>query len=655
MKIRSLEMENFGPYYGVQRVDLSTTKGAHIVLIHGENMRGKTTILNAIKWCLYGRVTTQVAHQVLADEGFASYVARGEGREFTVGVKMEISHTHEKFTLHRHFRCQQNEALPDEVLITKSPKLHVVSDKRGVVSIDEAHDLINTMLPEDLSGLFFFDGESLGELQRSVESASGSAILRNRIERILGMPAFTESIAVTGALRREVSKRIQEITKVTKKQQEISTRLSSLESDLAHRKQQRQGVEAFLGSVRRKIDELEPIFRANALLIENERRYDEAKSELSDLDERIQAIKSQIRELLDRGYWICLGPKIEALRETLEDEIQKSQLSMVENTNVLGVARVANMLVTGKCDTCGHVLSDDEKKALRLEASVIGSVSEIPEATQDLISRNKQLRAFSNSKSQRQRIGDLDSDLRESIIKREYTVRKVADLRNVLEEAGESGATIEREYLEAKLSEEQSETTLAELNRKISEVEAEIRSIEGTMSDDVDDPQLKRRGKILGEVEELLNAALRNFERAIRARVMEEASQIFGKLTTEVKYAGLRIDNDYNLKIIDQVDRVIQKRSAGAEQIVAMSLVGALSHCAVNDAPVLIDTPFGRLDSTHRRNVVAWLPELADQVILFVTSGEFDEDIHGALLKDQIAEEYDLVSVSHIQTEVRSR
>jgi DNA sulfur modification protein DndD len=86
-----------------------------------------------------------------------------------------------------------------------------------------------------------------------------------------------------------------------------------------------------------------------------------------------------------------------------------------------------------------------------------------------------------------------------------------------------------------------------------------------------------------------------------------------------------------------------------------MSLVGALAHCAVNDAPVLIDTPFGRLDSVHRRNVVAWLPELADQVILFVTSGEFDEDIHRALLKDQIAEEYDLVPVSHIETTIRSR
>lgn len=655
MKFHALELENFGPYFGLNVIDLSTTEGARIVLIHGENMRGKTTILNAIKWCLYGRVTTQVAHQVLADEGFASYVARDQGKEFSVGVKLDISHANENFTLHRHFRCRQNESLPDEVIITKSAKLHVVSDKRGVVTVDEAHDLVNAMLPEDLSGLFFFDGESLGELQRSVESSSGSAILRNRIERILGMPAFTESISVTSGLRREVSKRIQEMAKFTKKQAEDSKRLSEFEAEIVRRRLQRDGVEAFLDEVRRKIAELEPIFRANALLIENEKRYDEAKGELSDLDERISAIKGEMRDLLDRGYWICLGPKIDSLRENLDDEIQGAQMGLVSNSNVLGRQRVENMLATGICDTCGHHLSEDERAALRKSASNDTYIGEIPERLQDLISRTKQLRMFSNSQSQRQRLGDLDTDLRESIVRREYLNRRVSDLRQVLEEAGESGATIEREYLEAKLSEEESEGTLGEINRKIGELESDIRSLEGTMSEGVDDPRLRNRGKILAQVEELLSAGLKNFERDIRVRVMDEASQIFGRLTSETKYAGLRIDSDYNLKIIDQDDRVILRRSAGAEQIVAMSLVGALSQCAVSDAPVLIDTPFGRLDSTHRQNVVAWLPELAAQVILFVTSGEFDEDIHRALLKDQIAEEYDLVSVSHVHTEIRRR
>ena len=655
MKILKVDLENFGPYYGVQEIDLSTSKSARIVLIHGENMRGKTTILNAIKWCLYGRVTTQVARQILADEGFASYVARDHGSEFTVGVTMVVSHSKEKITLHRRFRCQQNEALPDEVIITRGQKFTVVSDKRGVIGSDEASNLVSAMLPEDLSGLFFFDGESLGELQRSVESSSGSAILRNRIERILGMPAFTESIEVISGLRREVSRKIQELNKTSKKQEEASQKLASAEKSLLDQKQMRQGVVGFLEQSRRKILDLEPIFRANALLIENEKRYDEAKSDLSDLDERIDMIRSEMRDLLDRSFWICLGPKIESLRDTLDTQIQSAQMSMMTSSNVIGKARIDEMLRRSQCDTCGHILSEDEVAQLSRKLLEDDHIAEIPEVLQDLISKNKQIRTFGSGESQRHRTEDLDKDLRESIIKRDYKNRQVSDLRQVLEEVGESGASIEREYLDAKLSEEEGEKTLRDIDQRILEIETGIRSIEGTISEGIDDPLLKRRGKILAEVEELLLAGLKNFEREIRLRVMEESSAVFGRLTSEAKYAGLRIDNDYNLKIVDQDDRVIIKRSAGAEQIVAMSLVGALSHCAVNDAPVLIDTPFGRLDSTHRRNVVTWLPDLADQVVLFVTSGEFDEDIHRALLSDQIAEEYDLVPISHVQTEIRKR
>jgi hypothetical protein len=39
--------------------------------------------------------------------------------------------------------------------------------------------------------------------------------------------------------------------------------------------------------------------------------------------------------------------------------------------------------------------------------------------------------------------------------------------------------------------------------------------------------------------------------------------------------------------------------SAGSEQIVALSLIGALNRCATREGPVVMDTPFGRLDRRH--------------------------------------------------------
>src|SRR5829696_7844708 len=53
MRITSVELENFGPYGGKHTVDLASGE-APVTLFYGENMSGKTTLLNAVRWCLYG-------------------------------------------------------------------------------------------------------------------------------------------------------------------------------------------------------------------------------------------------------------------------------------------------------------------------------------------------------------------------------------------------------------------------------------------------------------------------------------------------------------------------------------------------------------------------------------------------------------------------
>ena len=55
MKIHRLVVENFGPFLGKHEIDLDVSPTAPVVVIHGENMRGKTTLQNAIRWCLYGQ------------------------------------------------------------------------------------------------------------------------------------------------------------------------------------------------------------------------------------------------------------------------------------------------------------------------------------------------------------------------------------------------------------------------------------------------------------------------------------------------------------------------------------------------------------------------------------------------------------------------
>lgn len=55
MKINKISLFNFKSYAGLHEIDLSVNNEKNVVLLIGSNGSGKTTILEAVKLCLYGR------------------------------------------------------------------------------------------------------------------------------------------------------------------------------------------------------------------------------------------------------------------------------------------------------------------------------------------------------------------------------------------------------------------------------------------------------------------------------------------------------------------------------------------------------------------------------------------------------------------------
>jgi DNA sulfur modification protein DndD len=97
----------------------------------------------------------------------------------------------------------------------------------------------------------------------------------------------------------------------------------------------------------------------------------------------------------------------------------------------------------------------------------------------------------------------------------------------------------------------------------------------------------------------------------------------------------------------------IDVRSAGAEHIVALSLMGALQRNAPLKGPIVMDSPFGRLDEGHTKRVVRALPMMSDQVVLLVYRGELDAQKAREELGGRLVAEYELRrrSARHTQIE----
>ena len=160
------------------------------------------------------------------------------------------------------------------------------------------------------------------------------------------------------------------------------------------------------------------------------------------------------------------------------------------------------------------------------------------------------------------------------------------------------------------------------------------------------------RRDVANEMHELFKEGVEVYREQLRHRVETDASRYFRMLTTEPDYAGLRINDSYGLTIIHTDGSDIPIRSASAEHVVALSLVAALQNNAQLRGPIVIDSPFGRLDGGHRSHIVEVLPKMADQVVLLVYEEELPPDRAREALKGRLRAEWALERRSARHTEL---
>lgn len=161
------------------------------------------------------------------------------------------------------------------------------------------------------------------------------------------------------------------------------------------------------------------------------------------------------------------------------------------------------------------------------------------------------------------------------------------------------------------------------------------------------------KSSLLRAASEVFDAAVDRYKRDLRGKVESTASDLFLRMTTEGSdYERLEITESYGLNIIHKDSRIEEGRSAGAEHVVALALMGALQANAPLRGPIVMDSPFGRLDEGHTKNVVAALPTMAPQVVLLVHEAELRRNNVREILGSRLLRVYELVKVSARRTRI---
>jgi DNA sulfur modification protein DndD len=137
------------------------------------------------------------------------------------------------------------------------------------------------------------------------------------------------------------------------------------------------------------------------------------------------------------------------------------------------------------------------------------------------------------------------------------------------------------------------------------------------------------------EVLNLFEAKIRNKHISTLEKLIKDAFKALLRKRLFINSISICPDSfSLTINIVGEGFVPASKLSAGERQLLAVAVLWALAQASGRKLPTVIDTPLGRLDSSHRKSFVQnYFPYAGEQVILLSTDEEIVGTYHQSLKK----------------------
>ena len=479
MRFEQIKIKNYGPYRD-EEIVFSDQQG--VTIIWGNNGTGKTTLLNIIKYALFGKFfggkykkdpKTKTMNKDALKEGERSF-----------SVTLRIMSDSDIYELRRE-QCIKDDVA--EVSSDSDFKEIVTLKKNGsILSPEDTKRHLNRILPEDISRFFLFDGELLKEYEALLEEGDPEGEgekIKSAIEKILGVPLLKTSALTIAGIENDYEKKVSKAAQLDKNNQELvktynklSEKIINDQSDLQEKKDK---LTALIEQKNYLLEQMKSNKKVIAL-IEKKNSYqsnlDTAKSEYNECVSGIPSKVSLVWRYMLKSRATDAASSIESMYRSLEDK--NSAYNYLKNK--------ANSDV---CPTCGRPY--EGHKEVHLEPLTSDEMNRL----ELLRSIRKSLFSFVNASDQ--------SQLVETIEKRLLTTQhNISEYTSKIKECEEEiGMTFEETQDIENLQEESNRCS-----QQIAILKGSIEQLESTIDEDSREKerlynQIKKNGS--GELEKL--------------------------------------------------------------------------------------------------------------------------------------------------------
>jgi DNA sulfur modification protein DndD len=633
MYFTKIELHNFGIYKGHHEMNLSNQVGnRNVTLIGGLNGRGKTTFLDAILLALYGKQALKYIQEN----------ARSYERLLAEHIN---KHATDDLTYVAVALCLDDGTT---LRVCRSWKLKgkkidesISVEKNGIIDkyLGESWSYyIEEILPFGIARFFFFDNEKITQL---ADDASFEQI-KTSIKSAIGVTTIEKAITHIDEVIRRKKDALQtfEKSEINQDYQDVEVQLKEINTKIEEARRSAEILKSNCESIAITIETKEKEFWASGGDLTLSR--DAIKQEKEKIRARVQEIRDEImlwvsdpatplfmcRELVMQAYDTeraeqrkaalkLSDPIIGQIQEHILDRFNQSNFDARTLEIITDIVKQEIKKFTSSDEAAEHISMSPT--TMFLFERLIGSVF------RELDVKIKTIISFVDS--QENELMSLDAHLGESDEK-----TMAMKLYEALKDYERKKALADDQYQKQQSLIESLERQKDILHSKRLQLIKAIAEKENTNDDNA---RIIKYSALSIEV-------LKNFKIRLQREKIDKlsvtATECFQTLVEKDSLVSkINIDTDsLDVTILDPDGNELLKNqlSAGEQQMFAISIVWALARTSGYKAPVVIDTPMARLDSSHRANFVTrYLPAASSQVLVLST----DEEIYGRYL-DMIRE-----------------
>lgn len=655
-------IDNFGPYKGKNVIDFAGRSGVSI--FWGDNGRGKTTLLNAFRFALFG--TVQRRHGELRNlREMENYESREDG-DYGFSVSIHMRSDGDVYDLTRGFRLKPGIMTP--VSDTDYEKSFFLKRNGSILSAPERDHVLNMLMPEQVSRFFLFDGELLQEYEELVidEVNSGERI-KGAIEKILGVPVLQNSANDLAEIKFDLEKNTARIAQKNEKTKKLASQLTGVDTIISEHisniEDMRSRIDRYSKEKRKIEDDMNKTEKIREWLAQRDAKI----VEKSRLDASEEEILRKIR-CTTKDCWRGM------LSDRISDTIRHLSISISGLEKKKTSSHVADKFIeemksactNKRCPVCAQPIDEnllgELMEIVRSSEARFSGLS--PEEEDELLLLQTQVATLRRLpvNDNKQVLTAYETQLASLRISRGDLIQEISRLEKSIsaykEENGDvSGAVaLARQFAEYNTKIENCEIALSDECQKRDEAIAQKNKIHEQIKRFADGDEeflaVSKKQQLCEDIYSIFNDGIEMYSKRLKENVERDATALFTQISNDKEYVGLRINDNYGLNIVLRDGTIVPGRSAGYEHVVALSLIGALHKNAPLQGPIIMDSPFGRLDPSHKGNIVSVLPNMADQVILLVYTDEIDAQITRKTLGNALLSEKSLVHVSSMHTKI---